>query len=324
MNLFFLDKFKIILIIIFVSTSFSNSSIYAQQAGSDKYNYDYIRIDHFENFPGALNRPLKIYDNKNLIGNPSFVIDNFNVIDLRKIKKQRNSQVDFISYVQVERKTPLDLAISSYKNGIAEMKDKTKTYFTKIDASIFFRNEYPFALWRKIKGKKALIILKKIIKNEEDLKKQFEKMNLCISKKDIICTRELFNETEFSFAKKGHALWEFINLPCQKYYTNEVWRYKQIPLEYDEVREIISKSIVPWESLSKLFSLNLNGAVVVVSTKNFGEIDEIEVTTNDDLLCDGKAKISTVVKLKKEKDALSRGGAQWSVRLFRFTTTDMK
>lgn len=144
-----------------------------------------------------LNRTLKLFNNAELKGDPSFII---NMQDIKKGSLTYNFKDSFIGECYTEctsyKYIPIDfirvyqsitsLAVKDYTAGIARVEDKNKSYYFKF--SISDANEYS---WRYYKSKENI---KKILEKNSGFNTLKVDLEKCIKNKDFKCLEDYIDK----------------------------------------------------------------------------------------------------------------------------------
>lgn len=288
------QKYLETLIIIFVLTATAwGEEQNIKTGGSEISLYDQIIISSGEKSYDQLVHPLEIYKSEELNGKIQFIIYNDKIMDKRS-GEQKNPPLDFINYNTSGKN--FILKVASYKNGIAGVLDKNAKYFFKISAESFLNKKIPAVAWKIVKKEEALKLFEKLVGEDSELKILLQSANKCIKEKNRECFSKLLSDKGNKMLSIGAAtLWKYDHYECDH--------------GFERIRndgEIdYGKLLIPWESFSRIFSINLRENEISIGTKDFGKIASIIIETKEQSYCHGKAQRSihlTLSVIEKEKN----------------------
>lgn len=272
---------------------------------------DKILIYQF--YDGAvLNKKIYAYENKELRGNPSFIIDIEKIIidnkslsfkDLVSCKKSVasiarcssfNESIDFLKVKQDD----VLLTVEEKNNDLFIVNNKNKNYYLKLTVHDFKNNDWPErSSWKIISGVKAKVELNKMIERDFSLRESLNSLKSCTLKKSVKCfsdSETMQKQLEVNF--KNRYIADKPEL-CNK--SLILW-----DVDYEEeMKNFLKNNIVKdsqetWKNLEELLRFKNDSVVVNLTTTKFQEVDKIylELKKNRKLNCENSVELELVIE----------------------------
>ncbi len=238
---------------------------------------DYIVVYQDDWGADRLTTTLKLYDNIDLKGDPSFVVTPKEIYEGKdhyifgdsfggSCKPECKYKFVPIDFVRIYYRN-LALAVKDFKNGIARVEHNKKSYYFK-----FNMNWTEVYEWRSYKNKKNI---KKQLEQDPTYLVFIEELKKCILKKEMKCLEPLlsdmhFNLNEVEIGAKKRVVYENVEL-CKKF--KEIRRKTSMGPEDvpDEILKSITDISFVFEKLSFALNLESNDIVTDLEKSSFGK-----------------------------------------------------
>lgn len=253
--------------------------------------------DPNEMYKDRLITSLKVYDNKNLQGSPSFEISNEKIEDMRNNKKHDYYFKDYFNYniktfSSDIKDLPFDfitasvhglyLSITNYQNGIATVQDQKKSYYLKLQENNFLSGTWPHSsVWPQVNDAK---MVQKYLKNLERDDRNFfsliDSIRKCVNEKDLKCLKNKLDASDSSRLDNNISEWSISkdkNL-CEKMRPNHNSVTRELEAE-------IKERIVPWSEFQKILNFNDSSIEYELTKVGFGKNDSISLSLEGECAC---------------------------------------
>lgn len=266
-----------------------------------KNNFQLYDYEIRENPRLRLLTTLPIYDNKELRGTPSFLIDNEKVIDQRSNARKTYIYKDHFHHDWKTQGTkvkdlPMEfvtattngfyLGVSDYKNGIAMVKDKNKEYFLKFKTNMFMGNKWPSPIWKTDTNRESVLkYLQDLEKTDKEFQVLINPVRKCLNEKNLACFKKSIkdesSDTDYGiFIDHEISVWSIAN-------DDELCPIFKEHLDKEvELAKKVKKKVIPWRIYEKGFSFKDPETQFTHTIEEFGKSETINVSLEGKQACD--------------------------------------